>query len=56
MSESSDDRARRNAESQELMELIQARIDEGERWRREQHERRERRRRLLQRLIPLRRT
>jgi hypothetical protein len=56
MSDSSDDRARRQTESQELRELIQARIDEGLRWRREQHERRERRRRLLRRLIPLRRS
>jgi hypothetical protein len=56
MSDSAKDRARRHADSQELRELIQARIDEGEQWRREQHERRERRRRLLQRLIPLRRT
>ena len=56
MSDPSDDRARRQAESQELRELIQARIDEGLRWRREQYERRERRKRLFRRLIPLRRT
>jgi hypothetical protein len=56
MSDSSDDRARRHAESQELRELMQARIDEGLRWRREQQERRERRKRLLRRLIPLRRS
>ena len=56
MSDLPDDRARREAESKELTELIQARIDEGLRWRREQHARRERRRRLLRRLIPLRRS
>ena len=56
MSESSEERARRHAESREFRKLLQARIDEREQWSREQRERRERRRHLLRRLMPLRRT
>jgi hypothetical protein len=55
MSDSSDERARRLAESREFRKLLQARIDELEEWNREERARRERRRRLLRRLIPLRR-
>ena len=56
MSESSEERARRHAESREFRKLLQARIDERERWAQEERERKERRRRLLRRLVPLRRT
>jgi hypothetical protein len=56
MSDSSEKRARRQAESREFRKLVQTRIDELEEWNREKHARRERRRRLLRRLIPLRRS